>query len=182
MPCLVYNFQTKILPSRLVQLERTCREIMVAAIAHSTHRIYHTAQQQYTKFCQSVDFNPYPASQCTLTYFVAQLVHKGKSHEFTWQAFTIITYNIPYHFQHAVRKSYGCCYVEPCTWENSEVIGESWSPQQVSGPCTLNCLATKPHPVTTRKHFGQQPLWHFSPVFRAMNLSHQTPNTLTRTL
>ena len=61
-------------------LEKTCGEIMAAAIAPSTHRIYHTAQQQYTKFCQLVAFDPYPASQHTLAYFVAQLVRNGKSH------------------------------------------------------------------------------------------------------
>ena len=84
---------------RLVQLERTYREIMAAAIAPSTRRIYRTARQLYTRFCQSVNFDPYPASRRTLSYFVAHLVQNGKSHR-TIRVYLAGIYN--YHTQHSL--------------------------------------------------------------------------------
>ena len=107
------------------------------------------------------------------------MVNHTEPYGFTWQAFTVITHNINYHFQHADRKSYSCCYVEHCTWGNSEVIGKMRSPYQFSDPCTLSCLATGPHPVMTRRHFGQQPLWHFFPCLRIDKFV--SPNTNTST-
>ena len=72
---------------------------MAAAIAPSTRRIYRTARQLYTRFCQSVNFDPYPASRRTLSYFVAHLVRNGKSHR-TIRVYLASIYN--YHTQHSL--------------------------------------------------------------------------------
>ena len=51
------------------------------SLAQSTQRTYQSGQKRYMTFCISQNINPFPVSENNLCQFVAQLAHKGISHQ-----------------------------------------------------------------------------------------------------
>ena len=55
----------------------TVQELFTAGLASITQRVYRSGERRYTDFCRAANISPFPASEATLSSFVAFLYKEG---------------------------------------------------------------------------------------------------------
>ena len=62
------------------QLDHAIQRFFTAGLSTASHKTYRCAEKRYLCFCTQFSFDPFPASESTLCYYVACLVQEGLAH------------------------------------------------------------------------------------------------------